>query len=297
MSVRCAAGAPTPNATFICSSSMKCYLYVATVTSWSTAISSCAARNMRLVTHQSLSQQQELDLGGMVPSGTSHWCARLPVLPALLAPAAVALALAAMCLLCLVHLHAASLSGWPCCWAGCAASQPAFLLRLSLLKSCLRAHSSLLPRPLCPAQSPRIGLSYNSSFWVWDGQTVLDSTIKPSQSNPYAHWAQVAATTFTSNSNNTCAVATSTGAYTTYTGDGSPAQQTAGFYVSDASAVRAWLPSMCSSTAATVCEGDAQVLYPCNVPPPAASPPPAEASCECIRAQGKLPTMYGCQVP
>ncbi len=56
---------------------------------------------MRLVTHDSLSDQQELDLGGMVPSGTSHWCAILaasavalmlpaagpPLLPCALAPA------------------------------------------------------------------------------------------------------------------------------------------------------------------------------------------------------------------
>jgi hypothetical protein len=54
---------------------MNCYLYIATAATRSNAQAACVAKNMRLVSYDSLSDQQDLDLGGMVPSGTSHWCA------------------------------------------------------------------------------------------------------------------------------------------------------------------------------------------------------------------------------
>lgn len=183
-----------------------------------------------------------------------------------------------------MQLHASSPSGPPLlgrphtppaqCLAWCT---PLFLLVPPPATCQLSPHQ----RCLCPDLPARIGLSYNSSYWVWTDGTDLGTTITPSQTSPYAHWAQVAASTFASNpSGSTCVLATTTGAYTTYTGDGSPAQQTSGYYVSDASAARAWLPSSCTATAAYVCEGDAEVMYPCNVPPPSASPPPAGATCE-----------------
>ncbi len=103
-----------------------------------------------------------------------------------------------------------------------------------------------------------------------------------------------AAATFATSPSFTCAAATVAAKYTSYTGDGSAAQQTSSTYFSlDSASVRGWQPTSCTTALGYICRASAAALYTCNntapppVPPP--SPPvPAVSLCRWLQAPAMM---------
>jgi hypothetical protein len=132
-----------------------------------------------------------------------------------------------------------------------------------------------------------VGLSYATSQWAWQDGTVLGDGIVPSNAAPYAHWAQAANTTFSSNPTYTAVRAQASSAYGPYTGDGSLAQQVASYYTTAAAnKTGGWLPTLPTAAHAYMCRGSKAVMFACPPSPPTANPPPpliSSSLCEWAR--------------
>ncbi len=135
-----------------------------------------------------------------------------------------------------------------------------------------------------------IGLNYASGQWVWQDGTVLGDGIVPSNAAPYAHWAQAANTTFSSNPTYTAVRAVASSAYGPYTGDGSLAQQVASYYTTTAAnKTGGWTPVVTTSSNVYVCQGSVNSLYPCPTSPPISYPPPPLSGPLCESRYGRAP--------
>lgn len=127
-----------------------------------------------------------------------------------------------------------------------------------------------------------IGLTFTSGNWRWANGTVLGSGIVPRNADPYAHWGQAANSTYGGNTALTYARATSSAAYSLYSGDGSTAQQTSAYYNTTASdKTHGWIPVAGTASQAYVCQARETDRFSCPPTPPPTSPPPPPVKSFC----------------